>query len=221
MSFLWEISWHHFKGISSAWRRCNNYVRRGRKQSWTRRSNFFWRSAGLTSACLRVSACGSSGGTARRWRERSATHWGAHPLSTLITKMSKLWNPGSWEKQLNQWKGTNLWCWCSAQLFRCISPFSLQSDNHLEVCHVVVSGKVVNFVKSENFLAIRLEDLAGLESAKDKDSRSLLFHIVRKTVESQESFSGFSTSFIDTLTSMIRQKILQIKRLKMVDSLVL
>ena len=80
---------------------------------------------------------------------------------------------------------------------------------------------MVNFVKSENFLAIRIEDLASLESAKDKDSQSLLFHIVRKTVESQESFSGFSTSFIDTLTSMIRQQILQIQRLKMVDSLVL
>ena len=67
--------------------------------------------------------------------------------------------------------------------------------------------KVVNFVKSEKFLAIRIEDLASLESTKDKDSRSLLFHIVRKTVETQESFSGFSTSFIETLTSLTRQQI--------------
>ena len=53
-----------------------------------------------------------------------------------------------------------------------------------------ISGKVVNFVRSENFLAIRIEDLASLESTKDKESRSLLFHIVRKTVElSEESFS--------------------------------
>ena len=68
-----------------------------------------------------------------------------------------------------------------------------------------ISGKVVNFVKSENFLAIRIEDLASLESTKDKESRSLLFHIVRKTVElSEESFSGFSASFIENLTSMTR-----------------
>ena len=74
--------------------------------------------------------------------------------------------------------------------------------------HVFLSSeKVVNFVKSENFLAIRIEDLASLESTKDKDSRSLLFHIVRKTIESQENFSGFSTSLIETLTSMTRQKI--------------
>jgi len=64
--------------------------------------------------------------------------------------------------------------------------------------------QVVNFVKSEKFFAIRIEDLASLESTKDKNSRSLLFHIVRKTLESQESFSGFSTSFIETLTSLTR-----------------
>ena len=42
---------------------------------------------------------------------------------------------------------------------------------------------MVNFVKSENFLALKIEDLSSLESTKDKDSRSLLFHIVRKTLE--------------------------------------
>ena len=69
-----------------------------------------------------------------------------------------------------------------------------------------VQACIGDFVKSENFLAIRMEDLARLDSTKDKESRSLLFHIVRKTVEmSDETFSGFSASFIDTLTSMTRQ----------------
>ena len=77
---------------------------------------------------------------------------------------------------------------------------------YISCLSVHISGKVVNFVKSENFLAIRIEDLARLDSTKDKESRSLLFHIVRKTVElSDETFSGFSASFIDTLTSMTRQ----------------
>ena len=63
---------------------------------------------------------------------------------------------------------------------------------------------MVNFVKNENFLALRIEDLASLQTTKDKDSHSLLFHIVRKTIQSELDFSGFSGSLTEGLAAMTR-----------------
>lgn len=63
---------------------------------------------------------------------------------------------------------------------------------------------MVNFVKNENFLALRIEDLASLQTTKDKDSHSLLFHIVRKTIQSELDFSGFPGSLTEGLAAMTR-----------------
>ena len=64
--------------------------------------------------------------------------------------------------------------------------------------------QVVNFVKNENFLALRIEDLASLQTTKDKDSHSLLFHIVRKIIHSKCDFSGFPGSLTEGLAAMTR-----------------
>ena len=64
--------------------------------------------------------------------------------------------------------------------------------------------QVVNFVKNENFLALRIEDLASLQTTKDKDSHSLLFHIVRKTIQSELHFSGFPGSLTEGIAAMTR-----------------
>ena len=63
---------------------------------------------------------------------------------------------------------------------------------------------MVNFVKNENFLALRIEDLASLQTTRDKDSHSLLFHIVRKTIQSELDFSGFPGSLTEGLAAMTR-----------------
>ena len=54
-----------------------------------------------------------------------------------------------------------------------------------------ISLQVVNYMKSQNYKGLNIEDLSKLENTKDKDSQSLLFHIVRKVVESDPKFEGF------------------------------
>ena len=66
-----------------------------------------------------------------------------------------------------------------------------------------ITLQVVNFLKGTRFAAINVEDLKKLDEIKDiTNKRSLLFHIVRKLLDVEPNFSGFSDRLLDTLRKM-------------------
>ena len=67
-----------------------------------------------------------------------------------------------------------------------------------------ISLQVVNYMKSQNYKGLNIEDLSKLENTKDKDSQSLLFHIVRKVVVSDPKFEGFPPRLVEALRLMAK-----------------
>ena len=63
--------------------------------------------------------------------------------------------------------------------------------------------QVVNFLKNTQYKAVSIEDLKKLDDIKDiTNERSLLFHIVRKLLDTVPDFSGFPKNLLDTLRDM-------------------
>ena len=65
--------------------------------------------------------------------------------------------------------------------------------------------EVVNFMKGQNFTGFQMEDIAKLDSVKDKtNSHSLTYHIVRKVLEANPSFAGFPENMKDNLARVAK-----------------
>ena len=85
-------------------------------------------------------------------------------------------------------------------LVKCVK---LIKDSKELVLVLGVTLKVINFMKSSDFKAVRIEDLYKLEVVKDNaKSDSLLFHIVRKVVQVQPEFAGFPADLMEGLAAM-------------------
>ena len=66
-----------------------------------------------------------------------------------------------------------------------------------------ITLQVVNFLKGTRFAAINVEDLKKLDEIRDiTNKRSLLFHIVRKLLDVEPTFSGFPDKLLETLRKM-------------------
>ena len=82
-----------------------------------------------------------------------------------------------------------------------------------------ITLQVVNFLKGTRFAGLNIEDLKKLDEVKDiTNKRSLLFHIVRKLLDVEPSFSGFPVNLLDNLKKMASVDLMELdEQIKVVE----
>ena len=82
-----------------------------------------------------------------------------------------------------------------------------------------ITLQVVNFLKGTRFAGLNIEDLKKLDEVKDiTNKRSLLFHIVRKLLDVEPSFSGFPVILLENLKKMASVDLMELdEQIKVVE----
>ena len=82
-----------------------------------------------------------------------------------------------------------------------------------------ITLQVVNFLKGTRFAGLNIEDLKKLDEVKDiTNKRSLLFHIVRKLLDVEPSFSGFPVNLLENLKKMASVDLMELdEQIKVVE----